>query len=62
MFMTASIMTGFFMTGLFRWMEVNANILAVLVTVGVAILLIACLKCSDCSDREKDDVFKHHEV
>lgn len=50
------------MTGLFRWFEVNAGILAVLVTVGVAVLLICCLECTDCSKREKDDLFKHHEV
>ena len=50
------------MTGFIQWLEVNANVLAVLVTVGVAVLLICCLECSDCSDREKDDLFKHHEV
>jgi hypothetical protein len=49
------------MTGLIHWLEVNANILAVLVTVGVGVLLICCMKCSDCSDREKDDLFKHRE-
>jgi hypothetical protein len=40
----------------------NANILAVLVTVGVAVLLICCMECSDCTKREKDDLFKRHEV
>ncbi len=50
------------MTGLFKWLEVNANVLAVLVTVGVAVLLVCCLKCSDCGSREKDDLFKRHEV
>jgi hypothetical protein len=25
----------------------------------VALLLICCLECSDCSNREKDDLFHH---
>jgi hypothetical protein len=50
------------MTGLIHWLEANANVLAILVTVGVAVLLICCLECSDCSKREKDDLFKRHEV
>jgi len=50
------------MNGFIQWLEVNANIFAVLVTVGVAVLLICCLECSDCSKREKDDLFKRHEV
>jgi hypothetical protein len=50
------------MTGLIQWLEANANVLAILVTVGVAVLLICCLECSDCSKREKDDLFKRHEV
>lgn len=50
------------MTGFVNWLEVNANILAVLVTVGVAVLLICCLECSNCAGKEKDDLFKHHGV
>jgi hypothetical protein len=50
------------MTSLFHWFHVNASVLAVLVTAGVAVLLVCCLKCSDCSRREKDDLFKRHEV
>jgi len=50
------------MTGMIHWLEVNANVLAVLVTVGVAVLLICCLKCSDCASRDKDDLFNHHGV
>ena len=50
------------MTGLIHWLEANANILAILVTIGVAVLLICCLECSDCSKRDKDDLFKRHEV
>ena len=50
------------MTGMIHWFEVNTNVLAVLVTVGVAVLLICCLECSDCSNREKDELFKNHGV
>ena len=50
------------MTGFINWLEVNANVLAVLVTVGVAVLLICCLECSNCAGQEKDDLFKHHGV
>lgn len=50
------------MTSLFHWFEVNTSVLAVLVTLGVAVLLVCCLECSDCSHRDKDDLFKRHEV
>jgi hypothetical protein len=50
------------MTSLFHWFEVNASVLAVLVTVGVAVLLICCLECSDCSKSDKDDLFRRHEL
>lgn len=50
------------MSTLFHWFEVNENVLAVLVTVGVAVFLVCCMECSDCSDHEKDDVFRHHEL
>ncbi len=36
----------------------NANILAIVVTVGVALLLVCCLECTNCSCRDKDDLFK----
>lgn len=49
------------MTTFVHWLQVNASILAVLVTVGVAILLVCGLKCCDCSCREKDDLFKRRE-
>lgn len=44
-----------------HWLMVNASILAILVTVGVAVLLVCCLQCSDCRCREKDEVF-HKEI
>jgi hypothetical protein len=28
----------------------------------VAILLVCCLECSDCSHKEKDEFFHRHEV
>jgi hypothetical protein len=36
--------------------------MAVLVTVGVAILLVCCLECTKCPSREKDDIFSRHEM
>jgi hypothetical protein len=50
------------MTSLMHWFGVNASVLAVLVTVGIAVLLICCLECSDCSCRDKDDLFHRHEL
>jgi hypothetical protein len=45
-----------------HWLVVNGSILAVLVTVGVAVLLVCCVECSRCPKREKDDIFDRHEV
>jgi len=45
-----------------HWVEINGNVLAVLITVGVAVLLVCCLECSKCGCREKDDLFNRHEV
>jgi hypothetical protein len=50
------------MNGLVHWLGINASVLAVLVTVGVAVLLVCCLECSNCSGREKDDLFHHREL
>ncbi len=50
------------MSNLMHWLGVNGNILAVLIAVGVAVLLACCLECSNCGCREKDDLFKRHEV
>ncbi len=50
------------MNTLTHWLVVNASVLAVLVTVGVAIFIFCCLECVDCSKRKKDDLFHHHEV
>jgi hypothetical protein len=50
------------MHSLTHWFGVNENILAVLITVGVALLLVCCLQCSKCGCREKDELFKRREV
>jgi glycerol uptake facilitator-like aquaporin len=50
------------MSTLFHWFEVNANVLAVLVTVGVAVFLVCCLECCDSSGCKEDDIFRHHEM
>ncbi len=50
------------MHSLTQWLVTNSSVLAVLVTVGVAVLLVCCLECSDCSKVEKDDLFQRREV
>jgi hypothetical protein len=50
------------MEHLTHWLVANASVLAVLVTVGVAVLLVSCLECTHCGCREKDDLFNRHEV
>lgn len=47
---------------LVRWFTTNGSILAVLATVGVAVLLVCCLGCSNCPSRDKDDLFRRHEL
>ena len=50
------------MHNLIHWFAMNGSILAVLVTVGVAVLLVCCLSCSDCPSRDKDALFRRHEL
>jgi len=45
-----------------NWLTVNETVLAVLVTVGVAVLLVCCLECTKCGCRDKDEFFNHHGV
>jgi hypothetical protein len=45
-----------------HWLVSNANVLAILVTIGVAVLLVCCLECTSCPCREKDELFRRHEV
>ena len=51
-----------YMQQMTQWLTVNGSTLAVLVTVGVAVLLVCCLECTKCGCREKDDLFNRHEV
>jgi hypothetical protein len=50
------------MQTLAHWIAVNGSVLAVLVTVGVAVLLVCCLECTHCPKREKDELFHRNEV
>ena len=45
-----------------HWFASNATVLAILVTLGVAVLLVCCLECTNCPCREKDDLFTRREV
>ena len=50
------------MSSVMHWFGINASVLAVLVTVGVAVLLICCLECSHCPSRDKDELFRHRDL
>lgn len=50
------------MINLIHWLSVHEEVLAVLATVGVALLLVCCLECTDCSCRDKDDIFRRRQV
>jgi hypothetical protein len=50
------------MHSLIEWFKVYENALAVIATVGVAVLLLCCLECTNCSCRDKDEFFHHHGV
>jgi len=45
-----------------QWLAIHGSVLAVLITAGVAVFLVCCLECSNCSCREKDDLFHRHEM
>jgi hypothetical protein len=45
-----------------HWLTVNGSVLAVLITVGVAVLIVCCLECATSPSRDKDDIFRHHEL
>jgi hypothetical protein len=46
------------MHGLLHWFAANGSVLAIVVTAGVAVLLVCCLGCSNCPRREKDELFR----
>jgi hypothetical protein len=48
------------MASLIHWFTVDGNAISVLVTMGIAVLLVCCLECSDCPSRDKDDIFRRH--
>jgi heterodisulfide reductase subunit B len=50
------------MQNLTHWLAMNGSVLAVLVTVGVAVLLVSCLGCTSSRNRDKDDIFSRHEL
>jgi hypothetical protein len=47
---------------LIQWLISSGSLLALIVTAGVAVLLVCCLGCAKCHGREKDDIFRRHEV
>jgi hypothetical protein len=50
------------MHNLVHWFATNESILAIVVTAGVAVLLVCCLGCSNCPSRDKDDIFSRREI
>lgn len=50
------------MQTLIHWLLASGSLLALVVTAGVAVLLVCCLGCARCPGREKDDIFTKHEV
>jgi len=45
------------MQTLAHWIAANGIVLAVLVTLGAAVLIVACLECTHCGKRDKDELF-----
>jgi len=50
------------MESLLHWLVAHGSVLALVVTAGVAVLLICCLGCTSCPCREKDELFKRRIV
>lgn len=50
------------MHNVIHWFATSGGVIAVMVTVGVAVLLVCCLGCSNCPARDKDDIFSRHEL
>ena len=48
------------MNSLIHWFTVYENAIAIVVTVGVALLLVCFLGCTKCPSRDKDDIFNRH--
>lgn len=45
-----------------HWLAIKAGLLAVVVTAGVAVLLVFSIECTRCPDSKKDDLFERREV
>lgn len=45
-----------------HWIASYASVLAILVTLGVAVLLVCCLECTKCPSQDKDEIFNRHEL
>ncbi|MGC9158074.1 MAG: hypothetical protein ACP5FH_03705 [Terracidiphilus sp.] len=50
------------MEKLIHWMMDDGNLLALMVAGGVAVFLFCCLECATSPQREKDDLFRRHEL
>jgi hypothetical protein len=50
------------MPGLMNWIYAHGNMLAVIATIGVAVLVVCCLECVKCPKCEKDDLFRKHSL
>ena len=50
------------MHGLMNWIYAHGNMLAVMATIGVAVLVVCCLECVKCPKCEKDDLFRKRSV
>lgn len=50
------------MINFLHWVESYASVLAILITLGVAVLLVCCLECTNCPNRDKDELFNRHEL
>jgi hypothetical protein len=57
----ADYMVSLDMQNLVHWLTPNENAIAVIITVGVAIFLVCCLECTNCSRREKDELFRRRQ-
>ena len=50
------------MHSMIQWFVTYENVIAIIVTVAVALVVVCCLECSECPSREKDDVFRRHSL
>jgi hypothetical protein len=50
------------MHSLLEKLVTSGSLLALVVTAGVAVLLVCCLGCAKCPCRDKDEMFRRREV